>query len=444
MVSSAAVRQGAALSRVTLVGERRRVDLVLPAQEPVGVLLPDVLRLLGDRVGEGPQLRRLVTSDGAVLAQDDSLASAGVPDGAVLRLVREQETPAAPVVHDVTDETADDLDLRVWRWGERSRAWTTGVASGLLALVAAVYAATWYGPQQSAVGLGAGALVATGAGAVAGRLGRRHLGTALLLLGALLGTCASWDATANPEARLAALGATVAVVLALLGLCTGLGRGGLVGAASVVLAAAGWELALALTTPGRAGVALGAVSVLALGYLPRLALMSAGLTRLDDQRSSGVQVGKHRVMTALSATHRGLALATVTAAVSAGTGGVLAVAADGMWPVIAAVLLAVVLFSRARAYPLAVEVVALLLATLAVLVRLLLLWAEVEGSPAAPLTALCVCAALPLTALAVRPAEHVRVRLRRSMNLIESVGVVALIPVAIGAFGVYDRLLHTF
>ncbi|NED84780.1 hypothetical protein G3I76_32380, partial [Streptomyces sp. SID11233] len=35
-----------ALSRVTLVGERRRADLVLPAGEPVGVLLPEILRVL--------------------------------------------------------------------------------------------------------------------------------------------------------------------------------------------------------------------------------------------------------------------------------------------------------------------------------------------------------------------------------------------------------------
>ena len=32
----------------------------------------------------------------------------------------------------------------------------------------------------------------------------------------------------------------------------------------------------------------------------------------------------------------------------------------------------------------------------------------------------------------------------RLVNLVESVSVVALIPVALGAFGVYSRLLHTF
>ncbi len=55
MVSvSAGMEPGAGrrtLSRVTLVGERRRVELVVPAQETIGVLLPDILRALGDRQG---------------------------------------------------------------------------------------------------------------------------------------------------------------------------------------------------------------------------------------------------------------------------------------------------------------------------------------------------------------------------------------------------------
>ncbi|WP_208618582.1 EsaB/YukD family protein, partial [Streptomyces europaeiscabiei] len=105
-----------ALSRVTLVGERRRVDLVLPSREPVGLLLPEIMRLLDDRVGGRPELRHLVTADGSALSHDSTLESAGVPDGAVLRLVRAEDAPSAPVVHDVTDEAAEDLDARGWRW----------------------------------------------------------------------------------------------------------------------------------------------------------------------------------------------------------------------------------------------------------------------------------------------------------------------------------------
>ncbi|MDK1472961.1 type VII secretion integral membrane protein EccD [Streptomyces sp. 549] len=446
MVTSAGQRTG--LSRVTLVGDRRRIDLVLPADEPVGELLPDILRMLGDRVAAKPMLRRLVTPDGSVLAQDDTLASANIADGAVLRLVREQETPAAPVVHDVTDEVAEDLDVRGWRWGERTRVWTAGTASVLLALVTAVCARLWLDAGAVAAGTVAVAAVAAASGALAARLRRRELGTALLLLGGALGVLGGWTITDSASARLAAVGLAVTLVLVLLGLCTAVGRGGLVGAAAVVASVGGWELARALTAPERAAVAVGVASVLALGVLPRLALMGAGLTRLDDQRAGGASVSRHRVDLALSATHRGLALATVVTAASAAAAGWLAVGEGERltpWTVAVTSLIAVVLFSRSRAYPLAVEVVALQAAGALLVVRLLVLWAGQDGTGPAPvLTLLAVVALLPLVVLVVRPPDHVRVRLRRLMNLVESISVVVLIPVALGAFGVYGRLLNTF
>ncbi|CAM5275845.1 Type VII secretion integral membrane protein EccD OS=Streptomyces albaduncus OX=68172 GN=FHS32_000249 PE=3 SV=1 [Streptomyces griseoloalbus] len=86
----------AILSRVTLVGERRRVDLVLPAREPVGILLPEIMRLLDDRVNGRPASRHLVTVDGSALDHDSTLESAGVRDGAVLRLVRAEDAAARP------------------------------------------------------------------------------------------------------------------------------------------------------------------------------------------------------------------------------------------------------------------------------------------------------------------------------------------------------------
>lgn len=448
MDSGAASRTS--LGRVTLVGERRRVDLVLPAQEPLGALLPDVLRLLGDWPGEGPLARRLVTADGSVLSQDDSLASARVPDGAVLRLVGERETSTVPGAHDATDVAADEPEVRDGRWGRRSRTWTAGAAGVALALVAGVAAASWYGAGRAALWLGVAGVLAAAGGVVGGRfvrpggLGQRATATALLVLGCALGVLASWQGASAGPVRLAAVGLTVAAALALLGVCTELGRGGLVGAATIALAVGAWEAGLALTGVARTGVALGVVSVLVLGYLPRLALTAAGLTRLDDQRSGGAPVSRHQVATALGVTHRGLAPATVALAVSAGAAGVVAAGSGDGWSVAAAALLCPVLLSRARAYPLTVEVVALLAAGTAVGVALVLGRAAGPWDPAGALAVLCAGAVLPFGVLAVRVPEHVRLRLRRLVNLVESVGVLALILVALGAFGVYAGLLDTF
>ncbi|MFF0627611.1 secretion protein snm4 [Streptomyces sp. NPDC004296] len=343
--------------------------------------------------------------------------------------------PAAPTA------APDPQDTGGPRWDDRSRDRTAVTASGLLAAVAGICAATWYGPG-AALWTGVAAVLAAGGGAaLTTSPGRRVAGTALLLAGGTLGVLAAWQAAPGGAARLAATGLAAAVALALLGLRTGLGRGGLTGAAAVAPAVGVWELLLALTDPVRTGVTLGFLSVLALGALPWLALRAAGLTGLDDRHSGGTPVSRHRVAAALAATHRGLAPATVAMAASAGAAGVLAAGEPGLWTVLTALLLAVVLFSRARAYPLAVEVVALLAAGTAVCVRLVLLCATDGGAPGPALAVLGLLAVLPVAALAVRLPEPLRNRLRRWLDLVESVSMVALIPAALGAFGLYGLLL---
>lgn len=137
---STAATARAQLSRVTLVGERRQADMVLPSDTPIGKLLPDILQLLDDRAASRPMTRQLVTSDGSALPQDSTLAAAGVADGAVLRLVRTHSAPPAPVVHDVVDLVADDLDLRAWRWRPAARRACAGVATVAFAVTAALLA----------------------------------------------------------------------------------------------------------------------------------------------------------------------------------------------------------------------------------------------------------------------------------------------------------------
>ncbi|CAM5236708.1 Type VII secretion integral membrane protein EccD OS=Streptomyces alboniger OX=132473 GN=eccD PE=3 SV=1 [Streptomyces alboniger] len=443
-----------ALSRVTLVGERRRVDLVLPSQEPVGLLLPEVLRLLGDEAGERPMLRHLVTTDGSALAHDSTLEAAGIADGAVLRLVRAEDAPSAPVVHDVTDEAADDLDVRAWRWRPRARRAVAGLATVVWALVAGLLARREVEP--STVGnalLGTGAFAAL-AGALLGWARRAGLAATLLVTAGALGALGTWtlaDAHSWAGATLlAGTAVSVAVALLLLGWFSPLGRGALIGAAALFGCLVAWEAAIALqdgagTSAGqaRAGALLAVMSVVVLGVLPRLALMASGLSGLDDRRSGGTSVSRYRVGTALTATHRGLALATVVLAASAAAAGVMVLRAPTVWTVLLAGVTAVVLALRARAFPLVAEVVGLLVAAAVIVVALLVVWLA-RAAAGGPLAVLVALALVPLVVLAVEPAEHVRVRLRRMGDVVESVGVIAMLPLAIGAFGVYGRLLDTF
>ncbi|MER7347984.1 type VII secretion integral membrane protein EccD [Streptomyces aurantiacus] len=440
-----------ALSRVTLVGERRRVDLVLPSQEPVGLLLPEVMRLLDDRVGARPELRYLVAADGSALAQDSTLESAGVADGAVLRLVRAEDAPSAPVVHDVTDEAAGDLDVRAWRWGAGARRVVCGVAVGAWALVAAVLARGEFDDSRVGVAaLGVGAVAAVG-GAVLGRVRRQSVAATLIGVAGALGAFGAWTLGGangwSGGAQLAGVVGVLVVALLLLGWFTPLGRGGVVGGGALAGCAVVWEGVLGIQGGGhvdRVGAVLAVVSVVGLGVLPRLALMASGLSGLDDRRSGGASVSRYDVGSALAATHRGLALATVALAVSAGAAGVLALRAVSVWSVLLAGVAALVLALRARAFPLIVEVVALFAAAAAVVGRLAWVWLGDSGAAGGPLALLVALALAPLLVLAVRPAEHVRVRLRRIGDALESLGVIALIPLALGVFGVYGRLLDTF
>jgi hypothetical protein len=76
-------------------------------------------------------------------------------------------------------------------------------------------------------------------------------------------------------------------------------------------------------------------------------------------------------------------------------------------------------------------------------VRLVVLWLD-HGGGIGAFTLLGAAALLPLGILAIEPPEHIRVRLRRFADLIESVGVIALFPLAVGVFGIYGQLLDKF
>ncbi|KDQ67411.1 type VII secretion integral membrane protein EccD [Streptomyces halstedii] len=442
----------AELSRVTLVGERRRADIVLPSDTPIGHLLPDILRLLDDRVAARPLTRQLLTSDGSALPHDSTLASSGISDGAVLRLVRSHSAPPAPVVHDVTDQVADDLDLRTWRWRPAARRACAGLATVAFAVSAALLARREFALDSLAGALAAVTLVLFAAGALVAKAGQgnRGLAAALLSVSGGLSVLTAWttaDAYDWPwTVRLAAVAGALVLTLALLGHFSALGRGGLIGAMATAAVTVVWEAVAAVQgDPARLGAVMAVFSVVLLGLLPRLALMASGLTALDDRRSGGLSVSRHEVGNALAATHRGLALATlVTALSAAGAGWLLASAGrPTVWTVLLASVLTVVLLSRARAFPLVAEVTALFAAAGLLLVRLMVLWMDHAGGAGA-IAVLCVAALLPLLVLAVEPPEHVRVRLRRTADLVESLGMVALFPLAVGVFGVFGQLLDKF
>ncbi|MCY9786892.1 type VII secretion integral membrane protein EccD [Nocardiopsis sp. EMB25] len=439
-----------AWSRVTLVGEERRVDAVLPASEPVGALMPEVLDLLGDEVSNPARLRHLVTASGSVLAGDTTLADRQITDGAVLRLVSAEEPVPAPVVHEVPEAVSMALDGHQGRWTPAAARWTS-----TLALVVLTLSTGWvvqgFAPGGAAIGaIGAAAALLVAVGASIGPTWREPLGTALTMSGAAMGGLGLWlacDLFDWPQwVRWGGVAALVAGLVLLLGLTSGLGRGGLTGGGVGLALAAVWSAGAALGLPQHQVAAIMTVAcVILLSILLRLALMFSGLAVLDDNRSAGGAVTRADVLTSVAGAHRSLVIATVAVAVAAAMAGIGLAGRFNPWTVGLSAVLAIVIASRARQFPLIAQKSALIVASLVVLVSALFSLADAVPWGAWPaLGAAVAVAAIPTVVLSIEQPEHVRARLRGVVSRFEAIAVVVLIPLAVGAFGTYERLLATF
>lgn len=440
---------GTGYSRVTVIGAVRRVDLVLPSDEPLGLLLPDLIELLHEPVGRPPRLRQLLDGTGEALPPEGTLASTGVLDGDVLRMVGVDDSPPAPIVHDVTEEVAEDLDGRPGRWSPVVRRWSATLVAAVLAGAGLPLARAVLPGRSGLVGLAVVAVLGAVAGVALSRW-REPAGTAVLLCVAVvalydgwaLGVAQRWPA----GGRWLLLAGVLSVLVALLGATTPLGRGGVVGggvgAGLVALWGGG---ALARMPADRIAGVLAVVAVILLGLLPRLALTAAGLVRLDDLRMAGNDVARRDVRVALAGAHRGLVLAVCGVAGSAALSGWLLAARPTPWSIALACLLALLVASRGRTYPLIGEVLATWVCTAAIGAALLDVWLRrTAGPPVAPLVAVATGLVATLSLVAWTPSEHVLARARRLADRVEALLVIALVPVTIGVLGTYGRLLHTF
>ena len=433
-------------TRVTLAGTRRRVDVVVPSDEPVGRLLPEVIRLTGERPTAPPSLRHLAALDGTLLDADATLAQAGIRDGALLRLVGLADAPPPPVVHDVVEETADDLERRQWRWGPGPR---HGLAAAALAvgglLAAHLVAGALDGPVRAAVLILVPAVFLL-FGAASGRAMPAPVGLAALITAGATGGLAVLELATGQDAIAVGLAMVAALFTLGLGVGTRNGRGALIGGVTGLGLVAGWTISEGAGVDSSL-VAAGAavVSIALLGLLPRLALVLSGLTALDDRRSRDIEVSRRDVTAALTAAHRGLALAATAAAVSAAAAGWVLAAHLTSWTAPLGVLLAAALILRARSFPLVGPVVTLAGAAGVTGVALVIGWLAADRSALWPATVLVIAiTGTVFAALVVAPADHVRARVRRLADRLELLAVVASVPVALGVSGLYSHLLKVF
>jgi type VII secretion integral membrane protein EccD len=439
----------AVYSRVTIIGRQRQMDAVLPVDEPLGRLMPDLLRMLGEPVDPSPRRRYLSTPTGQTVSLELTLGSAQIGDGAVLRLAAEGEVPPPPTVYDVAEEAVDDLERRGTTFQRKHRHLAAGAALTFALLAGAIALARSANADVVSFVLLIVAILTGLGGVVLGRAGQRTTALTLLIATPALLAIVAWalgdsEGWSTPmKAGIAALGLGLGPLLFAM---AGLAGGGLVGGGTAVIFALIWIVGVAagVSTEKLSGL-IAVVGVLLLGVLPRLALSMSGLTALDDRRARGTEIGRPDVEAALNAAHVGLALAATSIALWSAAAGVVLALYGSAWTVGVAALLALLLCARSRLYPLAAEVLGLFAAAGVVLAALVqVLSGRPLGGTLVAVGLLVVVAMVGAFGLSWTPQDHVQVRLGQVLDQLQVLALVALVPLVLGAFGVFSDLLNVF
>jgi hypothetical protein len=359
--------------------------------------------------------------------------------------VRSDDAPPPPEVADVTDVLGESMRDRAGLWSTSSRELTGAVAIGVLSC------ATTTQLPGSPVALLLAVLGLAIAAAIAGRVWMRWF--CIALSAAALGVAAAAVWTISASLALAASLRLPALALgftALGWLCLGLGYGqGLrsrpawFGSLVGVPVAISPLIMVALgSSPEQAAAVTATVAVVVCGVLPRLALAASGLTGLDDQVVEGHPRRRDDVSLTVNEAYRLLTWVTFAVAIPIAVSSALLLASNDLWTVGVGLAVIVVSALRTRAFPLAVQQMALWFAVLAGLLAGLLGQPQLN-EPALAVILVAISAVVMIMVLS-RPAAHQRAFLRRVGNAFEVLAVLALIPLLLGMFGIFSDLLKAF
>lgn len=431
--------------RVTITGEHRNGEMLLPTDRQVAELMPEILQICGsaghDRT---PQALTLTPMGSATLRPHQTLEDAGVGNGSVLSLDRRDEAVPRPVVFDLAEETeqlsspqTSSLSLDLTRMISTS----VFVLFSLLALSMATSIFDAQDRSSWGLALSAAALVATAL------LPRRILiwdVELLVLSGAALGLAVYWGPPVFPGAEwtvpiwlLAALSAWSASrrlwlsVLAIL-------------VTAAVLTLLWWGSGQVFQREQEVVAVAGVGSAVLLGLSPRTALTASGMNRLDDGIAHGDRPSVPAARSAFISAHTSLTAAVLLCAMS------LALAVHGLvsegahaWTLPLAILLTALTALRARTMPMALERAALI--TSAAASTIFIVQATAMHLPPWLLILLPIVLALVPVVLRLRTVSaHHHARLRIIARRLEGLSTLALLPLLIGLFGLYSRLIDTF
>lgn len=436
-------------TRLTVTGSKRRVEIVVPSTEPLGATLPGLIELLNETDGTVARPLTLVTVDGEQLDLDRTPVQQDLAEAAFLRLVRIDAAPPPPAVIDLADVAAEARDEHPGRWNDRSREITGLVGVGLAAMVAGALL-----PLASVIVFWVLVVTVVLLAAIAVPLAKtnhQRLSAVLNAASAGFGLALGWVVLALSASGLTGVYTAMLVVIAawsvslILGVGVGLKNrgalaGGLNGLALVVVALVLMAVGFG---PAIAAQVTAVISVFAVGSLPWIALSVAGLTSMDDQIGEGTVVARPDGLGAVESAYSTITWAVVAnSALLAASGWVLVNSSD-VWGYLIAGTAATATMMRTRALPLRAQVWSMWAAVGVMMVTAwpALLAAKLSWVGVAVFVGIAVIAA---AASLVQLRPHQRARLRGLGNLLETLSVVALLPLLLGGFGLYAELLALF
>lgn len=447
--------EGGAFCRVAIAGPATQVDLALPAAVPVAALLPSIVTFAEQdpAAAHGWALSRL---DGTRLDPGAALTAAGVREGELLLLHPAHDAVGEPLYDDVVELLGEGATEAAWTVRETRIACAAFCA---LAVLAALSAAIAVGGVLAGILIGVLAvLLLAGGAALARATGDVRAAAVLATLSAVAGAACASVLLGPPFGAAHLLLATAVVLLVAAaappliggaeGPFLGIGLAAFLGLVAAVL------VLVVPTTPARAASVVAPLALALTTVMPTLALRLSRIPHAPLPRTAAdladvpgqlefdlVQQRVHRARSLLSGLVIGCYVIT--------TAGIVVLTSDlaTPWPSVLAAILGVLLLLRARLFrrrpqvaaPLGAAAVALGAGTVA---------ATVAWAPSAPVLLGAVApVALVLAALAGTfgvwgARRRLNPRMGRAIDLLETLLLLAVVPMALAVWDVYTALLE--
>lgn len=442
--------------RVLVVAPRTRVDVALPVDVPVLDLMPLLLEMVGERHDSATAVDdwRLERVGTGPLDAARSLRSLDVLDGTTLQLSHAASVPPDPVYDDVVDAIARAVDGRTDRSSLRDLAGALAAGAGLLVAAYVLGAG-----GQSAGYAGLAAAIAVAVLLAAGGLARAGAGTMLAVVVAACGTPIAFVVGlllvgADLMAALL-LGSTIALAYSVLALLL-VGTGAMVFTAASTVASFGALAGLgAVALGGDLGQAATLTSAAALGSLSLHPWLAVRLSRLpapvipatpDDLRDIALSVDFADVSRRAVIASEYLDGLLVGSAVVTAVGAAVAITGGSGVDVGYGVVALGALLLRVRSVPGRLPRIVLLVTGIAGLaIGAVAFSRTLAGAPARGIEVVVLllgAAAVAVVVTVAAPRRRLSPMTGRSLDFAESILLAVVIPLAIGAAGLYSAVRH--